>query len=313
LIVSGVSGAGGVEIIRSRDNKLFKRIMRLVTSSRDRKVMGESILDGAHLVEAFLQSGREALEVIVSTTARSTGDWTRIEKMVGTTRVWALGAELMEAASQLESPASMMAIVQTPVGTSVPADADAVLVLDNVQDPGNVGALLRCAAAFGVKHVLLGEGTAFAWSPKVLRAGQGAHFSLNIVEGVKVLDWLPSFAGRSMALVALRADAVALQDAKLTEPVALLIGNEGQGLAPEVVAACSQRVHVPMSAATESLNAASCGAIALYELSRQRGGDARVKGGGNARVKGGGDTRVKGGGDARVKGGSDARVRGGKR
>ncbi len=261
------------EVIRSRDNKLVKRLLRLVASARDRKLAGESVLDGAHLVEAYLQSGRVAREVIVSTTARASDDWQRIEALLGTaanTAVYAFGEQLMHEASQLESPASVMAIIETPKGDPIPASADAVLVLDNVQDPGNVGALLRSAAAFGICHALLGSGTAFAWSPKVLRAGQGAHFSVNIVEGADIVSWLATYEGESLALVAAGDSAVALADACLTKPVAFLVGNEGRGLAADVIGAATQRVHIPMPGRMESLNAASCGAIAMYELAQQR-------------------------------------------
>jgi RNA methyltransferase, TrmH family len=267
------------DVIRSRDNKLVKRLLRLVASARDRKLAGESVLDGAHLVEAYLQSGRVAREVIVSTTARTSDDWHRIEALLGdatNTAVHAFGEQLMHEASQLESPASVMAIIETPKGEAIPSSADAVLVLDSVQDPGNVGALLRSAAAFGIRHALLGGGTAFAWSPKVLRAGQGAHFSVNILEGADICAWLGGFEGQSLALVAAGADATPLAEANLTKPVALLVGNEGRGLSEEVISMATARVHIPMPGQMESLNAASCGAIAMYEFAQQRGKQANM-------------------------------------
>lgn len=261
------------EVIRSRDNKLVKRLLRLVASARDRKLAGESVLDGAHLVEAYLQSGRVAREVIVSSTARTGDEWKRIEALARRgvdAKVHVFGEQLMHEASQLESPASVMAIIETPKGDPIPSTADAVLVLDSVQDPGNVGALLRSAAAFGVRHALLGGGTAFAWSPKVLRAGQGAHFAVNIVEGADICAWLAGFEGDSLALVAADDGATPLAEANLAKPVALLVGNEGRGLSAEVIAAATARDHIPMPGQMESLNAASCGAIAMYELAQQR-------------------------------------------
>jgi TrmH family RNA methyltransferase len=144
-----------------------------------------------------------------------------------------------------------------------------VLLLDNLQDPGNVGTLLRTAAALGVQHAVLGEGTAFAWSPKVLRAGQGAHFSINIVEGVALATFLEGYHGNTLALVAAGEGAVPLAHAPFSEPFALMVGNEGQGLQPGLLARASHRVHIPMAGKVESLNAAAAGAIALYEWSRR--------------------------------------------
>ncbi len=261
-----------MKTVHSRDNPFARHLIALAHSSRERKKSGHTVLDGAHLVDAFIASGRVPLAVAIRESAAGSDDArVLINKIAGrTVDITILADVLIDEASALDSPASIMAIVDTPSAQPIPVDADVVIVLDNVQDPGNVGTILRSAAAFGVHHAVLGKGTAFAWSPKVLRAGQGAHFAINIVEGVDVVKFLGVFGGDSFALVPSQLGATSIMNANFSGPVAMLIGSEGSGLAPNVIAAASHRVTIPMPGETESLNAAVCAAIAMYEMRRQR-------------------------------------------
>jgi TrmH family RNA methyltransferase len=176
----------------------------------------------------------------------------------------------MAAASSLDSPAFVMAIVPTPEAQDIPDHADLVLALEDVQDPGNVGSMLRSAAAAGVKHIALSSTSAFAWSPKVLRAAQGAHFSLNISEGVDLVEFIKRFQGHSLALAPAGKNTISLFETDLCKSTVILIGNEGAGLSVEVMSAATQLVTIPMPGKIESLNAAAAGAICLFELVRQR-------------------------------------------
>ena len=144
------------------------------------------------------------------------------------------------------------------------------MLLDDVQDPGNVGTILRTAAAAGVEQVLLSKHCAFAWSPKVLRAGQGAHFLTTIVEDVDLAAWMATFragGGRVAALVA-RGGAPFYRTA-LERPLALAVGNEGAGLSPALRAAADVEVTIPMPGGMESLNAAAAAAVVLFECVRR--------------------------------------------
>jgi RNA methyltransferase, TrmH family len=129
--------------------------------------------------------------------------------------------------------------------------------------------LLRSAAAAGAGHVLLSPACAFAWSPKVMRAGMGAHFGVNIVEGADLAAWLADYRGRSVALAG--DGESSLFELDLRGPTALLVGNEGQGLSSQLLAAATVKARIPMPGRIESLNAASAGGIALFEVVRQRG------------------------------------------
>jgi RNA methyltransferase, TrmH family len=272
------------KVLRSRDNPAIKQLLGLVHSARDRKKSGLTVLDGAHLLDAFVATGGTPQAVFVRESAAQSADVQSLQKKLDRSiqqspqqpvfrqsfELTLVDDRLLAEVSQLASPAAVMAIASTPEARAIATDASAVLVLDNVQDPGNVGAMLRCAAAFGITDVLLGAGTAFAWSPKVLRAAQGAHFSLNLVEGVSVAEFLSRYRGQSLALVPNDRGATELSQVSMRQAVALLVGNEGTGLSAEVMEAASARVCIPMPGTMESLNAASCGAIAMYELSRQR-------------------------------------------
>jgi len=259
-------------VIRSRDNPVTKLLIGLAHSSRERKKTGLTVLDGAHLVDTYLRSGGVPQVVVIRESCMDSADAVGLRSRLAeadikpTVMLDALVAE----ASQLDSPAAIMAIVTTPPARPIPGEASAVLVLDNVQDPGNVGALLRCAAAFNIPHVVCGAGTAFAWSPKVLRAAQGAHFVVNVVEGANVAAFLATYRGTSIAMVPHASNTVSLANMDLRGPVAILVGNEGVGLSAETIAAATARATIPMPGLMESLNAASCGAIAMYELCRQR-------------------------------------------
>lgn len=259
-----------MKTIRSRDNALVKQLVALAHSSRERKKAGLTVLDGIHLIRAYVDAVGEPIAVAISASAQDRAEVLALLARCRDASRYLLADALMASASTLDSPAFMMAIVPTPAAEAIPGDADAVLALEDVQDPGNIGSMLRSAAAAGVRHVALSKTCAFAWSPKVLRAAQGAHFSLNIGEGIELVDFVGRFQGQSLALVAARESATPLFAMDLRKPTILLIGNEGAGLSPQVVHSATHRVTIPMPGKIESLNAAAAGAICLFELVRQR-------------------------------------------
>ncbi|HXN16128.1 MAG TPA: RNA methyltransferase [Usitatibacter sp.] len=241
---------------------------RLVASATERKRRGLTLLDGAHLLEAFLDSGGRPAEVMVNRPALATGEIERLLERCAGARVTLLSDALFHSLSTVVSPTGVIASVPTPRGEVVPADAPLVLLLEDIQDPGNIGTLLRSAAAAGTGHVLLSAHCAFAWSPKVLRAAMGAHFALNIVENADLKKFVSGYRGVSVAL-SVRAES-SLYALDLTQPVAFLIGNEGAGLSAPLEGAATLRARIPMPGRVESLNAASAGSICLFEALRQR-------------------------------------------
>ena len=259
-----------MKTIRSRDNALVKQLVALAHSSRERKKAGLTVLDGIHLIRAYVDAVGEPIAVATSESAQHRPEVVALLARCGHASRNLLADTLMTSASTLDSPAFMMAIVPTPIADAIPGDADVVLALEDVQDPGNIGSMLRSAAAAGVRHTALSKTCAFAWAPKVLRAAQGAHFSLNISEGIDLVDFVSRFQGQSLALVAQAQDSTLLFDMNLSAPTIFLIGNEGAGLSTELVSMATRRVTIPMPGKIESLNAAAAGAICLFELVRQR-------------------------------------------
>ena len=259
-----------MKIIRSRDNTFVKQIVALAHSSRERRKAGLTVLDGIHLVRSYIDAQGPPHAVAVAESALARDELAGVLAKCSPQTVNVLADKLMAEASSLDSPAFVMALVGTPEPSAVPFDSS-ILVLEDLQDPGNVGSMLRSAAAAGITQVMLSKNTAFAWSPKVLRAAQGAHFLLNIVEGSDVIAYIRHYRGQSLALVPRAAGVGRLYDVDMTGPTALLIGNEGSGLSQSLIAAATHRVTIPMPGKVESLNAAAAGAICLFEMARQRG------------------------------------------
>ena len=257
-----------MKAIASRENAAFKAMARLASSSSERRRRGASVLDGAHLLAAFLDSGRKPEEVMVSRTGLADREIAALVERCAPAPVTLVSDALFDALSTVESPTGVIAAVRTPRGAEVPDAASLVVALEDIQDPGNVGTLLRSAAAAGAGHAVLSPRCAFAWSPKVLRAAMGAHFALNIVEGADLASLLARYRGISVALAG--DGERSLYELDLRGPVLLVVGNEGAGLSDPILAAAKVRARIPLAAAVESLNAATAGSIALFEAVRQR-------------------------------------------
>ena len=253
-----------VKAITSPDNPLLMRLRKLTGDPAGYRKHGLVWLAGDHLCSAFLSRGGHATEALITEEA-----WCRSELRALAERAQAvivLPAALMKGIGGLESPAPLGFVVPWSGSGALICDAPSV-VLDRLQDAGNVGAVLRSAAAFGFSQVIALKGTAALWSPKVLRAGMGAHFALNLVEGVDetALDSLqvPRLATSSHA-------SQALQEVVLPWPCAWVLGQEGQGLSDSLLARCSQALRIPQPGGEESLNVAAAAAVCLYESARQR-------------------------------------------
>lgn len=258
-----------VKKIVSRDNPGYKALRRLAEDAREQRRQGLTLLDGVHLVAAYRDKVGLPQRLIVSEHGLQQGEVQAVLASLPAVDVWLLGDGLFHSLSELSSPPGLMAQIAVPAprqGGSV-SGASCVL-LDGVQDSGNVGSILRSAAAAGLRQVYLGSGCAGAWTPRVLRAGQGAHFDLDIHEQVALEEVLAAFAGLTLAASA-HADA-SLYQLDLRGPVAWLFGSEGQGIRPALEVACWQRMTIPLAAGSESLNVAAAAAVCLFEEVRQK-------------------------------------------
>ena len=261
-----------IKPITSRDNALYKDLRQLATSSQARRRAGRTLLDGVHLCQAYLQQiGMPKLCVIGESARNHTEAAALLDQCdAGNADCIVLPDILFAALSQVEHGVDLLFAIDTPEPLVRPCLAGlqhSAVLLDNLQDPGNLGSILRSAAAAGVGSVFCSSGTAFAWAPKVLRAGMGAHFLLQISEGV---DLAGLIANSTMPVIATSSHADgSLYGLDLRQPVAWLFGHEGQGVADDLLAQATQRVSIPQPGGIESLNVAASAAICFFEQVRQ--------------------------------------------
>ncbi len=256
---TGDTAPRDVQHITSRDNPLLQRIRKLSADPGAYRKLGQVWLEGDHLVSAALARGWMLDALVMSESAwEARADWQSWADQAR--RTVQLPAELFRQLGTLESPVSVGALVTLPPAAAI-APGVFSLVLDRLQDAGNVGSILRSAAAFGVQQVLALKGTAALWSPKVMRAGMGAHFGLHLVEGLAS----DAVAQLGVPLLATSSHAgLVLGQAPLPHPCAWVLGHEGQGIGAELMARCSHTVSIPQPGGEESLNVAAAAAICLF-------------------------------------------------
>lgn len=260
--------------ITSRDNPNVKRLHALASSGRERRSSGQTLLDGVHLVEAALDAGVALRELVVSEQGVAREEILRLlDRCEGVPKL-RMPDPLFSHVSPVDTPSGVLAVIDIPHAPSVKGFGASLMLLDQVQDAGNLGTILRTAAAAGLEDVLLTPGCAQAWSPRVLRAGMGGHFRVRIHEHVDAALALRDYPGRILA-TGLGKGAQDLYDCDLRGPVAWLFGAEGQGLSAEVAALANGLVIIPMPGAVESLNVGAAAAICLFEQVRQQRTAAR--------------------------------------
>jgi TrmH family RNA methyltransferase len=259
-----------IKPISSRDNPLYKELKHLASSSQARRKAGRTLLDGVHLCEAYLQYIGAPPLCVVSETGLAHQEVAAIVARceAASARCIMLPDTLYGALSQVESGVGLLFVIDTPQTAMPETLTESAVMLDNLQDPGNLGSILRSAAGAGIKHVFCSKGTVFAWSPKVLRAGMGAHFLLNIVENV---DLAAVLATSDVPVLATSSHAKQrLYDLDLKRPTAWLFGHEGQGVHGDLLGLATHQIAIPHLGAIESLNVAASAAICFFEQVRQK-------------------------------------------
>jgi TrmH family RNA methyltransferase len=253
-----------VKSISSRDNPLLVRLRKLAADPAAYRKQGEVWIEGDHLCAAFLQRGGVAAQAVITEAAWEQPALRELANRADAVAV--IPQSLMVGMSTLESPAPLGFAV-TWQGQGVLQPDVATVVLDRLQDTGNVGTIIRSAAAFGFAQVVAIKGTAALWSPKVLRAGMGAHFGLNLVEGVEEA----ALQALTLPLLATSSHAArAIHQVALPWPCGWVMGHEGQGVSETLMQRCAQTLRIPQPGGEESLNVAAAAAVCLYESARQR-------------------------------------------
>jgi RNA methyltransferase, TrmH family len=269
--------------INARSNPWVQQWLRWQSKASERKAAGAVWLEGEHLVAEALQraaaSHRFTVQQLVLPDTAESRDLLQklLEKQLDNAAntvasvVW-LNPSVYAQLCSLNSSPSVCAEVRLLDSTQVNFQQPAV-VLDGLQDPGNVGTVLRLCAAFGINQVLLSQGCASAWGSKALRAGQGAQLAVNIIEDANLAQVYAGFAsaGVPIAATSLAAGSKALgqfSNNEMRRAMVWVFGHEGQGISAQTQAAASHLVHIPMQGGFESLNVASAAAICLWQWSQ---------------------------------------------
>ncbi len=254
-------------LITSKDNPTIKTAHALLTQSRQRKKLGKTVIEGTHLLEACLNAQQMPETVIVSENGLENDEIHALLTRLQHVKTLTISDNLYKEIRSLGDSLPIMAMIKMPTLTLNQDITTDCLIINGVQDNGNLGTLLRTASAVGVKIVICTTGTAQAYNPKTLRASMGANFSLAIYENVSVEEILakvkvPLFATSS------HTDHI-IYSMDLKPPLALIMGHEGQGV-DEILFSQSSPIALPQPNGQESLNVAIAGSLCLYEMLRQR-------------------------------------------
>lgn len=246
-----------VTYVSSRDNALVKDLRRLSQDNTAYRKQGRVWLEGDHLCRAALARGFKPVMAVFSESfwPLANTEWAQaaIKNIV-------ISDALLPEISGLESPARMGFVMDLPAPPQLQLDVASV-ILDRVQDAGNVGSILRSAAAFGFNQIIALKGTAALWSPKVLRAGMGAHFALRLVEGVEP----GALAELTVPIVVTSSHHGSfLHQQPIPMPCAWAMGHEGRGVSDELMERARLKVRIDQPGGEESLNVAAAAAICLY-------------------------------------------------
>lgn len=259
------------QIITSAHNPGVKRIKKLLSSSAQRQREGRAVGEGVHIVRSYLDTGNLPEILVYAESALANQEIATIVDQIDTVGVTELFVKdsLFESISDIHASVGVLMVFEIPRRHQPSELTEDAIILESVQDPGNLGTILRTTAAAGVERVYMSDGSASPWSPKALRAGMGAQFGVDIYESADVVE-----LARHSSVSVLATDlsgAESLYKVDLTETTAWAFGNEGQGISNQLRDACTQTVLIPQAeGAVESLNVAASVAVCLFEQYRQR-------------------------------------------
>jgi TrmH family RNA methyltransferase len=256
-------------LITSSDNPRFRELVGLAESGRDRRQAGLALIDGLHLIDSYRQRLGVPHQLVVSSSGRQRPEVANLLGSLPEVPLLELGDGLFRQLSTVQTPTGILALIRIPERRPTPGNPEACVLLEDVQDPGNLGSILRSTAAAGLRQVYLSAQCADLWSPKVLRAGMGAHFHLECFAGMDLGGFAAAFPGRLIATHLKARQSVF--DVDLTGQIGLIFGNEGAGLSRDLLDKVATVVAIPMPGQTESLNIAAAAAVCLFERVRQLG------------------------------------------
>jgi TrmH family RNA methyltransferase len=258
-----------MERISSRQNAHFKLARKLMRSPRERAKSRRTLIEGARLVEAYANRFGLQGATLFFQEQRAKQEGAILAARFGRANpahMYVVADGIFPEISPVDTSEGIIALIAIP-NPDLQGEGDFRVLLDGVQDPGNVGALLRTAVAAGSTTAYLGKGCADAWSPKSLRGGMGAQFVMRVLEKADLTSVLGSFEGKVIATSPQAKESIFEVD--LTGPVAMIFGAEGRGVGEELLALANQLVYIPMAGNVESLNVAAAAAVCCFERLRQ--------------------------------------------
>ena len=252
--------------LESKDNPKIKHLRGLIEQNSYRKKQGQTVLEGTHLCLAWLEKQKKINAIFTTEHALEHPDFADIQNLY-TGVIFVISESLYKDLSTLGTTLACLAIIDLPSSSQALSYTADTLILENVQDPGNVGTLLRSAAAAGIQQIICTKGSASLWSPRVLRAGMGAHFSLYTYENIELNQVLENF--KIPVYVTSSHNSNSLYSKDLSQACVWILGNEGQGVS-DYALAHAQAVTIPQPGGQESLNVAIAGSVCFFEMVRQR-------------------------------------------
>ncbi|MBA4740262.1 MAG: RNA methyltransferase [Burkholderiales bacterium] len=258
-----------MEIIRSAHNKTIQRIQKLIRSRSARRESGRIVLDGVHLVQECLEHGWvENVQIFVEDPITSEEVTALIQSAPDSVAITLAESHVFNKISTTKTTQGIVAVGRLKQHAEFTNEPQFALAIEGIQDPGNLGSILRSAAAFSVDTVFLSPGTADAYSPKCLRGGMGAQFRLSIYEDSDLSSVIDEFSGQTIG-----SSIVAEKDIDSVDfkgPVLLLVGSEGDGLSAALLKKADNVVAIPLANKVESLNVGSAVAILCFHKARLR-------------------------------------------
>jgi TrmH family RNA methyltransferase len=254
------------KIIESKSNDFYKKLKKIYSNSSYRKNQNQTILDGPHLIQSFSQNFVPL--AIIKDLSLSNSE---IEKIISESNCpyYNLNHELFIELSDLKSSTGVLALIDIP--KIEPPDTDGLtILLDGIQDPGNLGSILRTAHATNVKSIVMSETCADLWSPKTLRGSQGIQFSLYCAVNQDLNKWILNYDYDVMALT---TSGESLFKKILNPNMAIIFGSEGRGISKSLIKNVADNISLPMSKDVESINVAAAASVFMYEFNRQVNSD----------------------------------------
>ena len=257
-----------MKTIHSASNATLKQLAKLLQHRRARVQAKQAVIEGIHLLQTFLAAQWPIVQVYVPQHRLHHSEVATLLLGLPEALITVVGDTALSKITSLTDADDVMAVVEIPALENTPITGDCVL-LERVQDPGNVGTILRSALAAGVHQVVLSPDCADVFAPKVLRAAMGAHAHLHLFPETDLAPWCTRYQ-HAIHATALNHSAKGLYGLDLRHPCAWLFGNEGVGISNDLLQAATDSVMIPMSGQTESLNVAMAATVCLFEQQRQR-------------------------------------------